>query len=73
MKVKDSAAAVVGGASGMGRATAGRWGELTRDAAFPRRMGRPDEYAALALAIVENQMLNGTAIRLDAGQRFAPK
>jgi NAD(P)-dependent dehydrogenase (short-subunit alcohol dehydrogenase family) len=48
-------------------------GELTRDAAFPRRMGRPDEYAALALAIVENQMLNGSAIRLDAGQRFAPK
>jgi NAD(P)-dependent dehydrogenase (short-subunit alcohol dehydrogenase family) len=48
-------------------------GELTRDAAFPRRMGRPDEYAALALAIVENQMLNGAAIRLDAGQRFAPK
>jgi NAD(P)-dependent dehydrogenase (short-subunit alcohol dehydrogenase family) len=42
-------------------------------AAFPRRMGRPDEYAALALAIVENQMLNGVAIRLDAGQRFAPK
>jgi NAD(P)-dependent dehydrogenase (short-subunit alcohol dehydrogenase family) len=48
-------------------------GELTRDAAFPRRMGRPDEYAALALAIVENQMLNGATIRLDAGQRFAPK
>lgn len=48
-------------------------GELTRDAAFPRRMSRPDEYAALALAIVENQMLNGSAIRLDAGQRFAPK
>jgi NAD(P)-dependent dehydrogenase (short-subunit alcohol dehydrogenase family) len=48
-------------------------GELTRDAAFPRRMGRPDEYAALALSIVENQMLNGTTIRLDAGQRFAPK
>lgn len=47
--------------------------ELTRDAAFPRRMRRPDEYAALALAIVENQMLDGTAIRLDAGQRFSPK
>ncbi|MCW2691075.1 MAG: short-chain dehydrogenase/reductase, partial [Mycobacterium sp.] len=46
---------------------------LTRDAAFPRRMGQPDEYAALALAIVGNQMLNGSAIRLDAGQRFAPK
>ncbi len=46
---------------------------LTRDAAFPRRMGRPEEYAALALAIIENQMLNGSTIRLDAGQRFAPK
>jgi NAD(P)-dependent dehydrogenase (short-subunit alcohol dehydrogenase family) len=47
--------------------------DLTRDAAFPKRMGRPDEYAGLALAIVENQMLNGGTIRLDAGQRFAPK
>lgn len=46
---------------------------LTRDAAFPKRMGRPDEYAKLALAIVENPMLNGGTIRLDGGQRFAPK
>jgi len=46
---------------------------LTRDAAFPKRMGRPDEYAKLAVAIVENSMLNGGTIRLDAGQRFAPK
>lgn len=46
---------------------------LTRDAAFPKRMGRPEEYARLAVAIVENPMLNGTTIRLDAGQRFAPK
>lgn len=46
---------------------------LTKDAAFPRRMGRPDEYARLALAIIENPMLNGGCIRLDAGQRFAPK
>lgn len=46
---------------------------LTHDAAFPKRMGRPDEYAKLALAIVENPMLNGGTIRLDAGQRFAPK
>ena len=46
---------------------------LTKDAAFPKRMGRPDEYAKLALAIVENPMLNGGTIRLDAGQRFAPK
>jgi NAD(P)-dependent dehydrogenase (short-subunit alcohol dehydrogenase family) len=46
---------------------------LTKDAAFPKRMGRPDEYASLALAIVENSMLNGGTIRLDGGQRFAPK
>lgn len=46
---------------------------LVKDAAFPKRMGRPDEYAKLALAIVDNQMLNGQCLRLDAGQRFAPK
>jgi len=46
---------------------------LTKDAAFPRRMGKPDEYARLVRAIVENPMLNGSTIRLDAGQRFAPK
>ena len=46
---------------------------LTRDAAFPKRMGRPDEYARLALAIAENPMLNGATIRLDGGQRFAPR
>ena len=46
---------------------------LTKDAAFPKRMGRPEEYGKLALAIVENPMLNGLTIRLDAGTRFAPK
>jgi len=46
---------------------------LTKDAAFPKRMGRPEEYAKLALAIIENPMLNGSCIRLDGGQRFAPK
>jgi NAD(P)-dependent dehydrogenase (short-subunit alcohol dehydrogenase family) len=46
---------------------------LTKDAAFPKRMGRPDEYGRLVIAIVETPMLNGSCIRLDAGQRFAPK
>jgi NAD(P)-dependent dehydrogenase (short-subunit alcohol dehydrogenase family) len=41
--------------------------------AFPRRMGRPEEYAKLALAIVDNAMLNGQCLRLDAGMRFGPK
>ncbi|MFE2416152.1 SDR family NAD(P)-dependent oxidoreductase [Streptomyces hokutonensis] len=47
--------------------------ELVKDAAFPKRLGRPEEYAKLALAVVDNPMLNGQCLRLDAGQRFAPK
>ncbi|MEV6507278.1 SDR family NAD(P)-dependent oxidoreductase [Streptomyces sp. NPDC051642] len=46
---------------------------LVKDAAFPKRLGRPEEYAKLALAIVDNPMLNGQCLRLDAGQRFGPK
>ena len=46
---------------------------LTRDAAFPKRMGKPEEYACLAKAIFETPMLNGSTIRLDGGQRYAPK
>ena len=48
-------------------------GQLTRDAAFPKRMGQPAEYARLVQAIFETAMLNGSTIRLDGGQRFAPK
>ena len=46
---------------------------LVKDSAFPKRMGHPHEYAQLATAIIENPMLNGGTIRLDAGQRFGPK
>jgi NAD(P)-dependent dehydrogenase (short-subunit alcohol dehydrogenase family) len=40
---------------------------------FPPRLGRPDEYAALARQIVENTMLNGTTIRLDGALRMSAK
>ncbi len=40
---------------------------------FPPRLGRPDEYAALALHVIENPMLNGEVIRLDGAIRLAPK
>jgi NAD(P)-dependent dehydrogenase (short-subunit alcohol dehydrogenase family) len=40
---------------------------------FPPRLGDPSEYAALALHIVDNQMLNGETIRLDGAIRMAPK
>jgi len=47
--------------------------QLTKDAAFPRRMGKPHEFAIQAIAIFENPMMNGSTIRVDGGQRFAPK
>jgi NAD(P)-dependent dehydrogenase (short-subunit alcohol dehydrogenase family) len=40
---------------------------------FPSRLGEPSEYAALAVHIVENQMLNGETIRLDGAIRMAPR
>lgn len=40
---------------------------------FPSRLGRPDEFAALARHIVENEMLNGETIRLDGAIRLAPR
>jgi len=40
---------------------------------FPPRLGRPAEYAQLARAIVENEMMNGETIRLDGAIRMAPK
>jgi NAD(P)-dependent dehydrogenase (short-subunit alcohol dehydrogenase family) len=40
---------------------------------FPSRLGRPEEYAALARHIVENRMLNGEVIRLDGAIRMAPR
>jgi len=40
---------------------------------FPKRLGRPDEYAALAQHIVENVMLNGETIRLDGALRMGPR
>jgi len=37
---------------------------------FPRRLGQPDEFAKLVLSIVDNVMLNGEVIRLDAAARL---
>jgi NAD(P)-dependent dehydrogenase (short-subunit alcohol dehydrogenase family) len=40
---------------------------------FPRRLGNADEFAALALHMVENAYLNGEVVRLDGSLRMAPK
>ena len=47
-----------------------RWGAAVPN---PRRMGRPEEYAQLVLAIAENDYLNGDVIRLDGAHRFGPR
>jgi NAD(P)-dependent dehydrogenase (short-subunit alcohol dehydrogenase family) len=46
---------------------------LGQQVPFPKRLGQPEEYAALARHIVENVMLNGETIRLDGAIRMAPK
>jgi NAD(P)-dependent dehydrogenase (short-subunit alcohol dehydrogenase family) len=40
---------------------------------FPSRLGRSDEFAALARHIIENEMINGETIRLDGALRMGPK
>ena len=46
---------------------------LGKSVPFPARLGRPEEYAALAQHIIENEMLNGESIRLDGALRMAPR
>lgn len=46
---------------------------LAEQVPFPRRLGRPEEYAALVLHVLENPMLNGEVIRLDGALRMAPR
>lgn len=46
---------------------------LGRQVPYPSRLGDPAEFAALALHIVTNPMLNGEVIRLDGAIRMAPR
>ena len=46
---------------------------LEANALLPRRFGRAEEFAALALHVVENRYLNATCLRLDAGLRLPVK
>jgi 3-hydroxyacyl-CoA dehydrogenase / 3-hydroxy-2-methylbutyryl-CoA dehydrogenase len=47
--------------------------ELGQAIPFPSRLGEPAEFAALAVHIVENQMLNGETVRLDGALRMPPR
>ena len=46
---------------------------LVSQVPFPKRLGRPEEFAALVKHIVENEYLNGETIRLDGALRMGPR
>jgi NAD(P)-dependent dehydrogenase (short-subunit alcohol dehydrogenase family) len=46
---------------------------LGKSVPFPQRLGKPEEYAELVLAIIANPMINGETIRLDGALRMQPK
>jgi NAD(P)-dependent dehydrogenase (short-subunit alcohol dehydrogenase family) len=47
--------------------------KFTANVPFPKRLGKPDEFADLALHLLSNGYLNGEVVRLDGAQRFAPR
>jgi NAD(P)-dependent dehydrogenase (short-subunit alcohol dehydrogenase family) len=46
---------------------------LARGIPFPQRLGRPEEYAELALFLIEHDYINGEVIRMDGALRMAPR
>jgi NAD(P)-dependent dehydrogenase (short-subunit alcohol dehydrogenase family) len=47
--------------------------KLEESVEFPKRLGRPHEYAELAIFMMEHEYVNGEVIRLDGGIRMAPR
>jgi NAD(P)-dependent dehydrogenase (short-subunit alcohol dehydrogenase family) len=46
---------------------------LAKDIPFPKRLGRPEEFAALVLHLCENSVMNGETVRIDGALRMPPK
>lgn len=46
---------------------------LAASVPFPKRLGNPEEYANLALCMIETDYFNGEDVRLDGGIRMAPR
>jgi NAD(P)-dependent dehydrogenase (short-subunit alcohol dehydrogenase family) len=46
---------------------------LAASVPFPKRLGKPEEFASLALELARNTYFNGQCIRLDGGIRMAPR
>ncbi|GAA3135320.1 SDR family NAD(P)-dependent oxidoreductase [Streptosporangium carneum] len=47
--------------------------KLVAPVVFPKRMGRPSEFAHLVRSVIENDYMNAEVIRFDGGIRFQPK
>jgi NAD(P)-dependent dehydrogenase (short-subunit alcohol dehydrogenase family) len=82
MKIEGQTAWVTGGGSVLGglfetplmkQLSVAVQQSLAASIPFPPRLGRPDEFAALAAHIVGNFHLNGETIRLDGALRMAPR
>jgi NAD(P)-dependent dehydrogenase (short-subunit alcohol dehydrogenase family) len=46
---------------------------LAKDIPFPKRLGRPEEFAALVIHLCENSVMNGETVRIDGALRMPPK
>jgi len=46
---------------------------LNASVPFPKRLGKPEEYAKLAMVMLENTYFNGEDVRLDGAIRMAPR
>jgi NAD(P)-dependent dehydrogenase (short-subunit alcohol dehydrogenase family) len=58
---------------GQGDASEAFKDKLKKDVVFPDRLGRPEEFASLALELVTNSYMNGETIRIDGAARLQPK
>jgi len=58
---------------GMKTSAPAMWDSLNAQVPFPRRMGKPEEFAELALAMLRNTYFNGQAVRLDGAIRMQPR
>jgi NAD(P)-dependent dehydrogenase (short-subunit alcohol dehydrogenase family) len=57
----------------MGRAPQNVRDALAASVPFPKRFGQPEEFAQLALAMIENDYFNGEDVRLDGAIRMPPR
>jgi NAD(P)-dependent dehydrogenase (short-subunit alcohol dehydrogenase family) len=58
---------------GTGEASEAFKDKLKKDVVFPDRLGKPEEFASLAVELITNSYMNGETIRIDGAARLQPK